>query len=84
MQRINHDLCVSALHVDLDHDNCLEVMVLRGALTAVRGYAESFVAQPGVRHGNLHIVPVEAEAHGHSHRHDHPNVRVHVHSRPVN
>lgn len=84
MQRINHDLCISALHVDLDHDNCLEVIALRGALTAVWSYAESFVAQPGVRHGNLHIVPVEAEAHGHSHRHDHPNVRVHVHSRPAN
>ena len=84
-QHENHDLCVSALHVHLDHDNCLEIMVLRGPLTTVRGYAESFVAQPGVRHGSVHIVPVDAEVKAHSHRHihDHSNVRVHLHSRPV-
>lgn len=83
-QHDNHDLCVSALHVPLDHDHCLQVMVLRGALSAVRGYAESFVAQPGMRHGNTHIVPADAKTAPHSHDHGHRHhPYVHVHTRPI-
>ena len=73
-QHEHHDLGVSSLHVHLDHDNCLEVMVLRGHLAEVRRYAESFVAQPGVRHGNVHVIPVESEPRHHQHHH---------HSKPI-
>jgi CopG family nickel-responsive transcriptional regulator len=63
----NHDLSVAGLHVHLDHTTCLEVSVLRGPVTAVRGLADSLTAQRGVRHANLHIVPAVAEDSHHGH-----------------
>jgi CopG family nickel-responsive transcriptional regulator len=68
-----HDLVVSTMHVHLDHDNCLETVFLRGPTPAVRRWAEAIIAERGVRHGQLNIVPVDAESVG---RH------THVHSRP--
>jgi CopG family nickel-responsive transcriptional regulator len=63
----HHDLAVSTLHVHLDHDNCLEIVVLRGPIDRVRGFADAVIAQAGVRHGKLYLLPVKAndEAHGH-------------------
>ncbi|MEC5215087.1 CopG family nickel-responsive transcriptional regulator [Actimicrobium sp. GrIS 1.19] len=61
-QHDHHDLCVTTTHVHLDHDNCLETVVLRGRVNAVSAFADSLVAQSGVRHGNIHIVPVQREA----------------------
>ncbi|MBC7502010.1 MAG: nickel-responsive transcriptional regulator NikR [Herminiimonas sp.] len=74
-QHEHHDLCVSTMHVHLDHDNCLETVILRGTFRRVNDFANSLVAQSGVRHGNIHIVPVEMETptrKQHTHMHFHP------------
>lgn len=60
-QHEHHDICVSTMHVHLDHDNCLETVVLRGSLKEVSAFADQLIAESGVRHGNVHIVPVEAD-----------------------
>jgi CopG family nickel-responsive transcriptional regulator len=71
-QHDHHDLCVTTTHVHLDHDNCLETVVLRGRVNAVSAFADSLIAQNGVRHGNIHIVPVQREtAAGSRHPHVH-------------
>lgn len=57
-QHAHHELAISTLHVHLDHDQCLEVSVLRGALSEVRTEALALIAQRGVRHGKLHLVPL--------------------------
>ena len=44
---------ISTLHVHLDHDNCLEVLVVRGKASAVRSFAEHLIAVRGVKHGKL-------------------------------
>ena len=44
---------ISSLHVHLDHDNCLEVLVLRGKASAVKSVAEHLIAVRGVKHGKL-------------------------------
>jgi CopG family nickel-responsive transcriptional regulator len=72
MQHDHHDICVSTMHVHLDHDNCLETVVLKGTFKEVNAFADLLVAANGVRHGNIHIVPVSMEtpsktAHRHSH-----------------
>ena len=75
VQHEHHDLCVSTMHVHLDHDNCLETVILRGTFRRVSDFANSLVAQSGVRHGNIHIVPVEMETptrKQHTHMHFHP------------
>ncbi|MFT5534815.1 MAG: CopG family nickel-responsive transcriptional regulator [Burkholderiaceae bacterium] len=60
-QHDHHDLCVTTTHVHLDHDNCLETIVLRGKYKTVSAFADSLVAQSGVRHGNIHIIPVQVD-----------------------
>jgi len=78
-QHKHHDLQVATLHVDLDHESCLEVAVLRGPTDAVRELASETTSQRGVRHGHLHLVPAQLKegrhAHGHGkHGHDHIHV----------
>lgn len=80
----HHDLVVSTMHAHLDHDNCLETVILRGPTAAVRAFADSVTAERGVRHGALNLIPADVNAgrkhhHGHHHGPDHP---YHVHSRP--
>lgn len=79
-QHAHHDLVLSTLHVHLDHENCLEIAVLQGATADVRRLAEVTIAETGVRHGNLHLVPAEMvrSRHGHD-RHDHPHDHIHTH-----
>ena len=77
----HHDLSLAAMHVHLDHESCLEVAVLRGKSNEVEHLAEHVIAERGVRHGRLVMVPVSPEeqthAHGtkHGHRHTHLHVR---------
>ncbi len=52
-QHSHHHAIVSALHVHLDPDNCLEVVVVRGKATDVRRLAEELIGTKGVKHGKL-------------------------------
>lgn len=74
----HHDLTLSSMHVHLDHDNCLEVVILRGTIQDVRLFANQVIATNGVRHGKLNIVPIELlqELHAHS-------AVPHTHSSPL-
>lgn len=84
IQHDHHDLSVSTLHAHLDHDNCIECAILRGPTAAVRRFADSIMAQSGVRHGQLNLVTVDV-AHTHSahgHDHSHPQGPAHFHYRP--
>lgn len=56
LTEIQHDfggLIQSTLHVHLDHDNCLEVVVLRGEGQEVRKAAERMMSLKGVKHVKL-------------------------------
>ena len=50
-----HRLVLSTLHVHLDHDNCLEVLVIRGKSAEVRKVADALISTKGVKHGRLTI-----------------------------
>jgi CopG family transcriptional regulator, nickel-responsive regulator len=52
---------LSALHVHLDHDHCLEVLVLKGKASVVRKIADTLIATKGVKHGRLTITTSGAE-----------------------
>lgn len=68
MQHEHHDITVSTTHAHLDHDHCIETVILRGRTDAVQAFAQAVIAQPGVSHGQLHLVPMTARhAHGHDH-----------------
>jgi CopG family nickel-responsive transcriptional regulator len=62
-----HDLVVSTMHVHLDHDHCLETVILRGPTPEVRRFADALSAERGVRHGKLNLIPSEAATPPHPH-----------------
>jgi CopG family nickel-responsive transcriptional regulator len=53
IQHDAHGLILSTLHVHLDHDNCLEVLVLRGPGRQIRSLAQRLISTKGVKHGRL-------------------------------
>ena len=69
----HHDLAQTTLHVHIDHDSCLEVTVLKGKGAEVKAFADHVIAERGVRHGHVVILPIEpGSAHGHTHGTKHP------------
>lgn len=62
----HHQLSLATFHVHLDHESCMEVTMLRGAGPEVRDCAEHVIAERGVRHGRIIMVPLpEGRKHGH-------------------
>ena len=41
------------MHAHLDHDNCLEVLVVRGKSADVKRIADVLISTKGVKHGRL-------------------------------
>jgi len=41
------------MHVHLDHDNCLEVILVRGKAAAVQKLSNALIATKGVKHGRF-------------------------------
>ncbi len=79
LQHGRHDLTVATLHAHLDHENCLESVILRGSTAAVRSFSDALVAERGVRHGQLNLIDVDVDS-GREHRHDYtPAGRTHGH-----
>jgi CopG family nickel-responsive transcriptional regulator len=78
-QHHHHDIAISTLHVHLDHDHCMETVVLSGQVKSVQEFADSVIARPGVRHGRLYLVPVDMEQGEHHHG---PHTGIHSHARP--
>jgi CopG family nickel-responsive transcriptional regulator len=80
VQHEHHDLTVSTLHVHLDHDNCMETVVLRGPVARVRGFANAVIARPGIRHAKLHLLPVTVRERTHAHG---SSTQPHAHLEPI-
>lgn len=74
----HHDLVITSLHTLLGHQDCLETVVLRGPVKAVRLFSQTLVALRGVRHGNIHVVPLGEDRHSGAHTHAQPHRHVHL------
>ena len=61
MQHTHFHNVLSTLHVHLDHDNCLEVLVVRGKASVVKKIADALISTKGVKHGRLTITSTGAE-----------------------
>jgi len=75
----HHDVSISTLHVHLDHENCLETVVVSGPIRQVEAFANAIITQPGVRHGRLNLIPVEVHQEQHHHG---SGARKHSHTHP--
>jgi CopG family nickel-responsive transcriptional regulator len=86
MGEIQHErpgLVVSVLHVHISHDDCMEVIALRGKAGAVRELANALLSLKGVKHGKLFLTLPAREiaarkktAHSHAHHKNKPARRA--------
>jgi len=53
LQHHEHDSVLATTHIHLDHDNCLEMIAVRGRATRVQKIADRLVGLRGVKHGRL-------------------------------
>ena len=51
---------LSTLHVHLDHDNCLEVLVVKGKASLVKKLSDTLISTKGVKHGRLTLTATGA------------------------
>jgi CopG family nickel-responsive transcriptional regulator len=72
IQHTHHELVVSTSHAHLDHDSCLEVLIVHGKAAQVTHFADRLIGLKGVQHGRLVMtVPEHAIAHSHPHGENH-------------
>jgi len=53
LQHHFHNLVVSTMHLHLDEDNCLEVLVVKGMADKIKTVADKLISTRGVKHGKL-------------------------------
>lgn len=59
VQHHAHHQIITSTHVHLDHDNCMEVILLRGTVGTVRSIATSLGSFKGVKHSNLSLTSIQ-------------------------
>lgn len=53
---VQHDYSeniISTMHVHLDHQNCLEVLAIKGKTKDIKNIADKLISMKGVKHGKL-------------------------------
>jgi len=53
MQHDHHEIVLATTHIHLDHDNCMEMIAVRGRASTVQKVADALVGSRGVKHGKL-------------------------------
>jgi CopG family nickel-responsive transcriptional regulator len=53
IQHDYHDLIISSQHVHLDHDNCFEIVVVRGVAKKIRKLTRALKAAKGVKYTSV-------------------------------
>ena len=64
LTNIQHDFhhnILSTLHVHLDHDNFLEVLIVKGKAKDVQKVADALISTKGVKHGRLTLTTSGAD-----------------------
>jgi CopG family nickel-responsive transcriptional regulator len=99
---LQHDLgeqVRSSMHVHLDHEHCLEVIVMRGRSDQLKEVTSRMIGTRGVIHGGAEYVSENtlslsntgrrvhfhehADGHSHAHPHSASHVEAHAHSHPT-
>ena len=89
-QHAHHDIVVSTMHIELDHEHRLETIALRGSTPLVMAFSDAVCAERGVHHGKLNLISMETHQ---PHRHALPGAKAskkaaavgvpHLHLRPA-
>jgi hypothetical protein len=62
LQHEYHDVIISTVHSHLDHDMCLEVVVVKGVLSKVQELGNRPIGLKGVQHGKVVMSSPQAYA----------------------
>ena len=57
------DLVISQMHAHIGHEDCMEAVFLKGTVAEVRAFADKLIAEPGIRHGSINIIPAHVHRH---------------------
>lgn len=76
LQHANHELVVSTSHAHLDHNSCLEVLIVHGKSKQVEEFAGRLIGLKGVQHGRLVMTVAQPET-GHHHVNGKPQTHRH-------
>ena len=78
IQHRHHELVVSTSHAHLDHDSCLEVLIVHGPAARVEHFGDLLIGLKGVQHGRLvmtvpaHAIVEDPSSRSPQRRHEHP------------
>ncbi|WP_027186029.1 nickel-responsive transcriptional regulator NikR [Desulfovibrio inopinatus] len=53
IQHDHHDIILTSMHIHLDHDNCLEVLILKGPGESMQKLSQKLISTRGVKYGKL-------------------------------
>ena len=57
---------ISATHVHIDHDHCLEIIILKGPVKNLKTFTDHLFSIKGVKNGNLTLtLPIQEGKHHH-------------------
>jgi CopG family transcriptional regulator, nickel-responsive regulator len=73
VQHEHHNLVVSTSHAHLDHDSCLEVLIVHGQSAEVEKFAGRLIGLKGVQHGRLVMTVAASSGKRRAHRKAHQN-----------
>jgi len=61
LQHQYHQYILSTLHIHLDPDNCLEVLVVKAKASLARKIADTLISTRGVKHGRLVMTTIPGD-----------------------
>ena len=72
IQHEHHQKILSSIHVHLDIEQCLEVLIVNGSVKDIRQLSDELGSVKGVTHRTLHRTPVSiSDDYGKPHVHEH-------------
>lgn len=79
LQHDYHHAIISTMHIHLNHQQCLEILVVRGEVQKLRELQQRIQVLKGVGYAELSVTHVDE--HSQSHRHGHHHGHHHVHDK---
>jgi CopG family nickel-responsive transcriptional regulator len=77
LQHANHELVVSTSHAHLDHDSCLEVLIVHGKSGHIEEFSGRLIGLKGVQHGRLVMTVAKPASADLQHRNGKPHTHKH-------
>jgi CopG family transcriptional regulator, nickel-responsive regulator len=73
-----HDEIMFTASVPINHEQTIDIAVVRGNVGRVGDYARALFVERGVRHGSLALTPIVEETQHHAHGDEEPHSHSHI------